>query len=206
MLQTASVIPSGSNQWLNNSCVESTNGAGLKFADLLFGLFGVELQKRGESINYLGARTTEYFDEEGGLTASIDPLGRSIYNIYDGAHRLKKKIFPEGDSIEYTYDARGNRLTEKRNSKNDAGNNIVSETVRTYTYKDGPNVASCAIPKTCNLIASEKDAKGNTTTYDYNSYGQLMWKKGPTSVGDRTDYCYRLALSGTDLPVENRTI
>lgn len=153
------------------------------------GLYGSENQKRGESVDPLVAVSTSYFDRYSNLVASIDPLNRSTYNEYDSARRLKKTTYPEGNSVEYTYDARSNRLSETRRPEPGSSlPNIVTST----TYNEGPNVSICVTPETCNLPATTTDAKSKVTNYAYNAKGQLTQSTGPVVAGGnaRADYCY----------------
>jgi YD repeat-containing protein len=73
------------------------------------------------------------------------------YYEYDAAQNLISTLYPNGSSVEKTYDTNGNPLQVK-----DRAGNIT-----TYTYN------------TLNQVLSETDAAGSTRRYSYDSAGNL---------------------------------
>ncbi len=91
--------------------------------------------------------TKEYvYDRNGRLTQTIDALGHSVYQYYDGAGNIKKKVDGNNNATEYTYDS-FNRLVQVKNALNE---------ITSYTYDANGN----------NL--TQTDGKGNITTIKYN--------------------------------------
>ncbi|MEW4454562.1 RHS repeat-associated core domain-containing protein [Bremerella sp. JC817] len=101
------------------------------------------------------------YDILGNVTREIDPLGNETIYIRDPDGLLLKKILPDPDGAgpsespiyEYTYDSRGNRLTET----------LPDESVRTWVYH-----------ATWNQPIQYTDAEGNITTWTYDSTYELM--------------------------------
>ena len=91
---------------------------------------------------------------------------RTTYNIsqtgpnYDGL-RINSVTQPEGNSVGYTYDARGN-VTQVTNTPK-SGSGLST----TYTYANFDT--TCANLKTCNQPNWTQDARGNKTYYTYDS-------------------------------------
>jgi RHS repeat-associated protein len=110
---------------------------------------------------------------------------------YDTSGRITSKLLPEGNKVQYTYDAsaangRGN-VTETR---------LISKTPGTppdiVTTAGFP--ATCTNAKTCNQPVWTKDAKGNQTSYEYDAtHGNVTKITAPT--GAIAQYSYS-ALQG----------
>ena len=166
------------------------------------GLFGTQNQKRGEEQDPLGALTTKYFDTWGNTQQQVDPLGNVTSYVYDQHRRLVRKVFPELNTEAYTYDVRHNRLTTAHIPK--PGSTLGITPTETMTYVEGPAIASCAFPASCNKVATVQDANLNTTTNTYLGQnttagtGQIQRVVGPAvtaqtggvSGNGQTDYCY----------------
>ena len=152
------------------------------------GGFGENLH-RGDVRDPLFALSTSYFDRFGAEVQRIDPNGRISWKVYDARQRLSKAINPEGDFVQYAFDARHNTLSESRNPKPNSGAPIRTTT---YSYMEAATVTSCTTAATCNELKTITDPKGNVTTYDYYSTGQVKQIKGPTvaSAKAETDICY----------------
>jgi len=167
------------------------------------GIYGTEAQKRADTDDPQTvppaapqvATTTQYFDLFNKHLATIDPLGRATYYSYDSARRLVTETAPEGNSTSYSYDARSNLLTTTRHAKPGSGFADITSSV---TYEEGPTVASCSSPFTCNKEAATKDSLGRTTSYFYRSNGQLQRVVKPAVTAQaggyagspQKDYCY----------------
>lgn len=98
-----------------------------------------------------------------------DALGRTTSYQYDpaGNGRLTRITHPEGNSVEYAYDARGNATQSKLVSKT-PGTPVDIVTSATFP-------STCTNPLTCNKPTSATDARGNVTDYTYNGiHGGLL--------------------------------
>lgn len=154
------------------------------------GLTGSENQKRGDIVDALGAVSTKFFNKDGKPTLSIDPLGRSTWTTYDARQRVRSTIAPEGNSVEYVYDVRGNILQEIRKPK--SGSSWAALTT-TNTYGEAAAVTVCVNPKTCNKVRSTADYKNQISNYSYNNLGQPTQVLGAALSGGlraETNYCY----------------
>lgn len=114
-----------------------------------------------------------------------DPEGNRTTLDYDAGGRVVGVAAPEGNSLEYTRDGRGN-ITEVRRVAKDG----ITSTSQTWTY-----AATCSNRVTCNLPTSWEDARGNITNYTYSStHGGLLTETRPAPTGgaDRpqTRYTY----------------
>jgi RHS repeat-associated protein len=95
--------------------------------------------------------------------------------------------FPEGNSVNYTYDARGNPTEIRKVGKPGSG---IGDIVTTATYAlscTGTNFRWCSKPLTIT------DANGNTTTYTYSDdHGGVLTETGPAVNGGQpqTRYTY----------------
>ncbi len=94
-----------------------------------------------------------YYNEQGLVVKSIDPLGNVILNTYDGNFNLTSITNALGQSETYTY-------------------NSVGEVVSATDFLD--NTTSFTYSGPFNELSSMTDANGNTTGYSYNSSGNLL--------------------------------
>jgi len=100
-----------------------------------------------------GDRTQFYYNEQGLLVKTIDPLGNATLNTYDSNYNLTQLTNALGQSEYFTYNGAG----EVTSSTDFLGNTTY------FTYA-GP----------FNNLSSMTDANGNTTTYAYDSEGDLL--------------------------------
>ena len=118
-----------------------------------------------------GIRTTTRTDPNGKLrrfesdiAASTlkkvtDEAGHATTYAHDTAGRVTEISYPEGNKVQFSYDARGNVLTTRRIAKAGWGQ---ADIVTSATYP-----ATCANPETCNQPLTTTDARGHVTDYDY---------------------------------------
>ncbi|MHA7871248.1 MAG: RHS repeat domain-containing protein, partial [Hyphococcus sp.] len=130
----------------------------------------------------------------GRIISSENGVGDVTSYLYDSNNRLVRVTAPEGNYVEYTYDARGNVTQTKTVAKSGSGlSNII--TSATYPACTGSN------EKTCNKPSSTTDANGKVTNYGYSIYhGGLIWVRTPTGdAGFRQQVTtsYASYLSGT---------
>ncbi len=96
---------------------------------------------------------TSTYDAEGNRTSVTTAAGTESYTL-DALNRLTQVVYPNNDTVDYTYDANGNRLTTTLN-----GNQIA-----TYSYNAADQLLSDG------SISYSYDAAGNLTTAGANTY------------------------------------
>ncbi len=114
-----------------------------------------------------------------------DELGHITTYEYDLEDRIKKVTRPEGNSVSYSYDGRGN-LTQSSAVARPGFSETNIVTSATYP-------ASCSNQKTCNKPTSTTDPRGKVTNYTYASaHGGVLTVTAPTAGGVRpqTRYTY----------------
>lgn len=120
-------------------------------------------------------------------TSVVDPLSRTTSYAYDSSGRLTRVTQPEGNYVEYTYDGRGNVTQTDFVPKSGSG----LSTITTSASFD----SSCSNPITCNSPNSITDARGNTTSFTYDStHGGMLTATSPAvgGVSPQTRYAYTL--------------
>lgn len=182
-------------------------GSGIVGSDRAFGL----------TVDGLNSVSKSIIGPSAQVVAMQDALGRSTSSVYDNAGRLLRTVYAEGNAVEYSYDVRGNRLTECQIPKGRVSwatltalteqvpqCNVAAGDLRTTTtYMEGPTVQAnlCGNPKTCNSPLSKIDAKGNQTDFTWSSvHGQILTETRPADgngVRPVTTYGYT-AYTGTD--------
>lgn len=101
-------------------------------------------------------------DTTTGLLTSIrDPLNRTTSYQYDTSRRPTKITYPEGNSVSYAYDARGNVTTTTAEAPPAS---TEADIVTSATYP-----ATCANRVTCNQPTTTTDARGGVTNYEYDA-------------------------------------
>jgi RHS repeat-associated protein len=152
--------------------------------------------------------TTYVYDSRGNVLTEIDPLGKRIDRTYDADNNVENEtvitteLNAAGNPVEvkskteWTYDNRGNKLTEKdalgnvsRWTYNSRGQ-ILTETdalgnTATYTYSPSGN------------LLTAKDAKGNVTKYNYDLRGNILSITDATN--NTTNFQYNAAGDATNL-------
>jgi RHS repeat-associated protein len=122
-------------------------------------------------------------------TSVTDPLSRTTAYQYDSADRLTRATAPEGNYVQYTYDARGNVTQTQAVAKSGSG---LTPVTTTATF-----AASCLDTPSCNQPLTTTDARGNTTDYTYDeNHGGLLTVTGPApspgAARPQTRYSYTL--------------
>ena len=145
-------------------------------------------QSGNSTIAMMGGRMLPY--------SVTDPLSRTKswtwvgpIELFNDPTRLETATNPEGDKVEYTYDDRGN-ITERRvKAKPGSGQ---SDIVSSATYPSSCTVTGVSA-MTCNKPITLTDAKGNTTSFTYDTtHGGMLTRTGPAvgGVQPKTRYSY----------------
>ena len=149
--------------------------------------FSIQLIDQRTPTESLTIERDQYtYDNNGNITKVTDGTGSTSY-AYDKLNRLTKVTRPSGQTINYTYDARGNRSTFSSSGLNQSYSDITS----TYNVWD-------------QLESTTKD--GLTTEYVYEMQGLRLSK---TTDASTTRYAYNNSgeviaeLNGTNQAIAN---
>lgn len=116
-------------------------------------------------------RTTIADPDQGVILSSTNALNQETTFEYDADGRLQASEAPEGNRVEYDYDARGNVTQTRAVDKANPANTIVTSA----TYDP-----SCTNQVTCNLPTSTTDPNGNVTNYLWSAtHGGLLRMEAP---------------------------
>ncbi|HLL32182.1 MAG TPA: hypothetical protein VK403_14425 [Allosphingosinicella sp.] len=122
----------------------------------------------------------------GAILAATDPIGNTTGYDYDALIRPIRVTSPEGDKVEFGYDARGNIRTRTAIPKTGFQFAPLAETAY---FPD-----TCGNPKTCNKPDYVLDARQARTDFAYApEHGGLSVRTGPTDsngVQQQTRYGY----------------
>jgi RHS repeat-associated protein len=126
--------------------------------------------------------TTSYsYDSDGNVTSATDALDNTTTSTYNSLDEPLTVTDPAGIETEYTYDSDGN-LTSKVIDGHDA-----LATTATYTVCE----TSCPTGFEQGDLESVTDPDGNTTSYTYDTYGDLSSSSVTAgSLTDTTKYAY----------------
>jgi YD repeat-containing protein len=114
-----------------------------------------------------------YYRDRGYVTEVGDALGRVTKYSWDDNYHLVHVTYPELNSVDYVYDARGNVTSVKTNPKPSVGGPVLLQTAMFDTV--------CSDIVICNQPRSVTDALGGTTNYGYQasaSASLLRWGGG----------------------------
>jgi hypothetical protein len=113
---------------------------------------------------------------DGYVSRVIDEINVTYEYKYDPITYLNSSILmPEGNSIEYKYDDRGNITSVRQVAKSGSG---LLDIVATAGYDE-----ICTNHNTCNQPNWTKDAKGAQTDYVYDPiHGGLVTETGPAAI------------------------
>jgi RHS repeat-associated protein len=118
------------------------------------------------------------------ISSVTDPLTRQTSFQYDSNDRLERITYPEGNSVGYTHDSRGNVIETRLREKGDTGD-TGDDIVSTATFP-----CTTGNPLTCNQPETVTDARGKTTTFTYDgNHGGILTVTSPAvdvTVGGST--------------------
>ncbi len=118
---------------------------------------------------------TIVFDWDGRMLSDTDALGRKTewsYDFVSIAEGPKRVVNPEGDAVEFTYDARSNVTQVRSKAKPGSG---LADIVQSWTYP-----TACANVFTCNRPTSHTDARGAVSDFSYDpTHGGLLTATAP---------------------------
>jgi YD repeat-containing protein len=107
----------------------------------------------------------EYNTDKGYATLVRDPLYRTTTYSYDVSGRMVTMTMPEGNSVVFTYDPRGNVTQKATYAKPGSGLGPLIE----YAGFD----ATCTVDIKCNKPNYVIDANGNRTDFEYDVGSQV---------------------------------
>lgn len=133
---------------------------------------------RGNLVEYrdpLGNHAGAEVDGAGDAVSITDLSGAAVFREYDSRGLPQLQTDPLGNVVEFTFDANGNRLSERTTVTTSSGAQVLE---RLWTY-DAEN-----------RVVSETDPEGNTTFFEYDAFSNR------TAINDalsrRTEFEYDL--------------
>ena len=143
-----------------------------------------------------GARSSTTHDDNGNVLAQTDTAGKTTTYTYDSQNHPLSVTDPLGNITKYTYDLKGNKTSQTDANGNvtqygyDDQDHLVTTVdalgnATTYAY-GATGCASCG--GGADKLTSLTDAKGQTTSFQYDLLGRLTQETD--SVGKSTSYLY----------------
>jgi len=152
-----------------------------------------------------GSVNAYFYDDQGRLTSWIDPLQHSTENVYDGQNHIVYTVSPLLEINQFIYDGNHNLIysVDALNFTNqfvyDNQNNLIKTigprgNASTFGYNSHFSLTSSTNGagdfvnygyNSDGTLASKTDS-GGTTTYGYDSYGQLNSVTYPNSLGSES--------------------
>lgn len=134
----------------------------------------------------LGQTTTYQHNNAGLPTGITDPLGNVIRYEYDALGRLTKQTDPSGAVISFTYDQTGRLLTAADASGTTRYAYDVLDRLTKITQPDGTTAQYSYNP--VHQMTKVTDAKGNSTTYQYDTKGNLITRQTAAGSEYKTEF------------------
>ena len=132
-------------------------------------------------------RTTSFTYTSNLLNKVTDPAGNSWNYVYDSNSRMSQKTNPEGFQSTNVYDAAGKNSAATDPEGRTKYITYTDSTTSTITEKDG-GIWIRKYDPTLNAPTAITDPLGNTTSYTYDSKGNLLTRTEPGSK--TTSYTY----------------
>jgi RHS repeat-associated protein len=125
---------------------------------------------RTETVDPLSHSSVMYFSRFGDVIRSVNALGLSSTVVFDGLQRATEMTLPEGNKVQFTYNANNQTL------------------VQTFVAKPGSGLSNIQISFTYDAtwakVKTAVDANGNTTTFGYDvANGNLLTVTRPVVGG-----------------------
>ncbi|WP_341021731.1 RHS repeat-associated core domain-containing protein [Brevundimonas diminuta] len=157
----------------------------------MHGLYGLKWVGESRNPNRPGEHVVTIVNRGDGFAPRklemLDVSGQKTFYQYDSAWRLIRTIYPEGNSVTNTLDARGNILSVTATPKPGSGQSPIVTMMASYP-------ATCANYKTCNKPIWVRDANGRQTDFTYDPvHGGVLTETGPadaSGVRPQTRYAY----------------
>lgn len=124
-----------------------------------------------------GSQTVTTTPSQGQPGTIVNAASHTTTNTYDANNRLTRTTQPEGNYVNYTYDARGNVTETRQVAKSGSG---LADIVTTADYD-----ATCTNAAKCNQPNHVLDPLGNRTDYSYDAtHGQVTRIQLPSPGAD----------------------
>jgi RHS repeat-associated protein len=174
--------------------------------------------ERGQETSLTDARGNRFelvYDAQGNLLKIITPLGDEIVNTvvnglvresrdplgnvtsytYDSRGNKLTETDPLGNTVTYTYDDNGNQLSESR-QRTDSNGNLVTETIsiqydnrnRQIQTTDALGNVSQVEYNALGQEVAQIDAAGRRTAFEYDVYGRLVETRYPDGRTETRTY------------------
>ncbi len=149
----------------------------------------------GSIIDPSGAATSLAYDSMGNIGRLTDPLGNVTQFIFNSLNQPVQVIDPQSNITSYTYDANGNKIsiTDAHGNvtfyeNNDKGQptKIIDALGYATQLSHGSGCPSCG--GGVDQITSLIDARGNATSFRYDSAGRLIKEVSPSGSSRSYDY------------------
>jgi len=162
------------------------------------------------------------YDDVGQLVRTVDHLGNANQHEYlaagvKNAGRLYRTVNAEGEDIVYEYTDRGevSKISGSGTYLREYGYSTYGELTSLKTFRDGqsPDTTTWTYDAATGLLQEKEDADENTISYTYLENGQVdvrTWARGTTTTysynifGDLTGKTYNDNPGGTDPVVIDR--
>ena len=110
------------------------------------------------------------------ISSIVDELGRTTAYAYDGSNRPNKITYPEGNSVQVSYDDWGNLISKVTSPKPGSGLTATSESAAIDQNGCGYGGVLCY------RITTFTDALGRVTNYAYDTLGRLVQQTDPADA------------------------
>ena len=178
------------NTYVNGLLVSMTKGYGSSIASTWrFGYDPVTAAPT-QAVDPNGKLSAMYVDSHGNVTATVDALGRTTTTTYNGFNQPLTTTDATGVTTTLAYDTAGNITSRARPLLGSDGVTVVATQTTSYNY-------GATTPVYAGDVTSIVDPVGETWTYRYDSYGNLVKTIAPptpeNSAGNTTTYAYNAA-------------
>ena len=130
------------------------------------------LSRLQKDIGAQNQTTTYAYDNNDNLTQITDPLNHVTVNAYDALNRLVQVTDPENGAAKYNYNALDQltQVTDPRSLVTAYTPNALGDNSKTTSADSGDTVSTF---DNAGNVLTRKDARGQTTTYQYDTLNRL---------------------------------